>query len=190
MKARYICRLPLLVALSLVAGAHPAQATLTPAPAGFRATATTASLVDESNSHVSYCPSGNLNGITGVSGGSITATLTFTGVPGQTCEEDTFLTSVTWTCRGSTTWRSTSSVVNVVASGTITLETGFSCVVMSAAGTRTFRGSQTPSNCTWTFDQARENLTVRCFTVRIDGGGESALFITYAIEPSLTMDVS
>ena len=177
---------------ALAVAAAPAQATITPVNTTFSGTSSTTQLRDNQGNTVA-CTTADGTGRSAADGRSISLSLTF-GKQGGRCTARTALgsgTAVVDCGRGLVTLRSTSSVAGRNASGTITLDADFSCsvtaTVFGISVTINIRGLQTPTNCTWTLDQASQSLTVNCRTIAITSstGATSAEFTgSYAVRPA------
>ena len=177
-----------IAALSLLAiVVIPAGATITPVSTAVRATSTNANLTDESNGLRTRCPLSTGSGTVSADGRSGSGTVAFSSSGGVTCTESLFGTSVTVTCRGNVTLRSTSSVAGTSVSGTATLDTGFQCDIRSLAGSRTIRGPQSPANCTETTPTGPSTMRIDCRTIAVDGGGESGFAATYTANRAFTV---
>ena len=172
----------------LAVAAVPAQATVTPVNSAATGTATDAGFTDESNGLRVRCPRSTFTGRTSADGRSVSGTLDFVSSGGVTCTESFFGSSVRVVCRGNVTFRSTSSISGSTVAGTTALDAGFSCTITPIIGSaRTIRGSQSPSNCTWIYQQGTLNFRSVCNTIAVDGGGESSMVGTYRIDQRLTI---
>ncbi len=171
----------------LAVAAVPAHATVTPVNSAVNSTSTNSNITDEGNGIRTRCPLSTFAGRTSADGRALSGTLTFSSSGGVTCTESIFGSSVRVACTGNVTLRSTSSVARTSASGTATLDSGFSCTITPAIGSpRTIRGPQTPTNCTWTFTPPSTRRTT-CNTIAVDGGGELGFAATYTATQRFTI---
>ena len=190
MKALHLRGLVLTIAaLSVLAvAAVPAHASVTPVNANISGVSTDSNLTDEGTGLRTRCPRSDFVGRTSADGRRVSGTLTFSGDGRTTCTENVFGSSVTVVCRGNVTLTSRSSVAGVSASGDVSLDSDFECTIRAAIGAaRSIRGPQTPTNCTWTFTQSTQLLTVRCATILTDSGGESGFAGSYRVTPRLVV---
>ncbi len=143
------------VLLSILgSGASSAHASFTPVRGNVTGTA-----VGPAWNFSYACPVGQLTG-TVASTTTITAALTFVQDPRDPCRDYNSFAAMTWVCRGTATFTSTSSVARVSATGTVSLDTGFICsVTVQGVCTWTISGPQGPFRG-WTYDQRSQTLRV------------------------------
>lgn len=149
--------LALLCVLSIEAAS--AQASFTPVRGNVTGTA-----ADAAWNFGYVCPRADLTG-TVTSATTISASLTFSPNGRQPCVNSNNRAIMTWVCRGTATFTSTSSVAGVSATGTFSLDSGFACTVNIPISTCTYTisGPQGPFS-SWTFDQSTQRLTVSILT--------------------------
>ncbi len=151
-----------LAALAIIAvAAAPAHARIT--PAGSTVSANSRDSVFNLTFLSITCPTADITGTLSADGTSLSGRLAFSSsTGGARCRDNLGGVYADFVCRGSATFRSTSSTAGVSASGDLLFDRDLDCTLRSPLlGEVTFRGPQTLRGCL-TFNQATQLLTVRC----------------------------
>ncbi len=155
------------VLIALAVTAAPAHATFTPVSTAYSMSSVDSQLSDE-NGNITRCPLADATGTNAADGRSISLRLSFRRAAATTCTSRTGLGtfSVTYTCSGSVTLRSTASTAGVSATFDIALDSDFRCSVektgipIIGSCTTDLQGPQGPFRSAGTLTQRTQRISV------------------------------